>query len=273
MQRLGVGIRIDRDRADPQPPRGADHPARDLAAIGDEEGGDHANPPRNRGGGPRRAARGGGGPPAHRSRRPKSKPRTTSRAHVTTPQCRMTPKPFAALSSASRARSHSLGRSPQPCPSPSTSTASRRSGWRIESCERMSENMRRHSTACESLRSCCHRQTSAGSSGAPASASLHLLIAEDACASLHHPARRPVPLPGSRGGARHGDRRETGLNGRSKSAAICRSSRSSHDPSHPAAGLPIRSTVHCEAHDREHRHKPNSRQSDARLHQRVRWRP
>jgi hypothetical protein len=38
MQRLGVGVRIDRDRADPSAPRGADDPAGDLAAIGDEQG-------------------------------------------------------------------------------------------------------------------------------------------------------------------------------------------------------------------------------------------
>ena len=31
MQRLGVRIRIDRDRPDPEPPRGADDPAGDLA--------------------------------------------------------------------------------------------------------------------------------------------------------------------------------------------------------------------------------------------------
>jgi hypothetical protein len=37
MQRLGVGVRIDRDRADPEPPRSADHAAGDLATIGDEE--------------------------------------------------------------------------------------------------------------------------------------------------------------------------------------------------------------------------------------------
>ena len=37
VQRLGVGVGIDRDRADPQPPRGADHPAGDLAAVGDEQ--------------------------------------------------------------------------------------------------------------------------------------------------------------------------------------------------------------------------------------------
>ena len=38
MQRLGVRIRIDRDRADPEPPRRADHAACNLAAIGDEQG-------------------------------------------------------------------------------------------------------------------------------------------------------------------------------------------------------------------------------------------
>ena len=37
VQRLRVGIRIDRDRANPEPPRSADDAAGDLAAIGDEE--------------------------------------------------------------------------------------------------------------------------------------------------------------------------------------------------------------------------------------------
>jgi hypothetical protein len=41
MQRLGVGIRIDRDRADTHLARRADNPAGNLAAIGDEEGFDH----------------------------------------------------------------------------------------------------------------------------------------------------------------------------------------------------------------------------------------
>ena len=38
VQRLGVGIGIDRDRADAERARGADDPAGDLAAVGDEEG-------------------------------------------------------------------------------------------------------------------------------------------------------------------------------------------------------------------------------------------
>ena len=38
VQRLRVGVRIDRDGADAEAPRGADDPAGDLAAIGDEEG-------------------------------------------------------------------------------------------------------------------------------------------------------------------------------------------------------------------------------------------
>ena len=37
MQRVAVGLGIDRDRGDPQPARGADHPAGDLAAIGDQD--------------------------------------------------------------------------------------------------------------------------------------------------------------------------------------------------------------------------------------------
>ena len=41
MQRVGIGLGIDRDRRDPEPPRGADHPAGDLAAIGDQDLGEH----------------------------------------------------------------------------------------------------------------------------------------------------------------------------------------------------------------------------------------
>jgi hypothetical protein len=41
MQRLGVGVRIDRDGADAHGARGADDPASDFAAIGDEEGFQH----------------------------------------------------------------------------------------------------------------------------------------------------------------------------------------------------------------------------------------
>ncbi len=41
MAGTGVGVRIDRNRADAERPRGADDPAGDLAAIGDEERSDH----------------------------------------------------------------------------------------------------------------------------------------------------------------------------------------------------------------------------------------
>ena len=41
VKRLGVGIRIDRDRGDPHPPRGADDAAGDLAAIGDQDFAEH----------------------------------------------------------------------------------------------------------------------------------------------------------------------------------------------------------------------------------------
>ena len=41
MQRLGVGLGIDRDGAHPQPLRGAGDAYGDLAAIGDEDGGEH----------------------------------------------------------------------------------------------------------------------------------------------------------------------------------------------------------------------------------------
>ena len=37
MRRARVGVGIDRDRLDPHAPRGADHPARDLPAIGDQD--------------------------------------------------------------------------------------------------------------------------------------------------------------------------------------------------------------------------------------------
>ena len=45
VQRLGVRIRIDRDRAHAHRPRGTDDAARNLAAIGDEEGLDHPAQP------------------------------------------------------------------------------------------------------------------------------------------------------------------------------------------------------------------------------------
>ena len=41
MRRTSVGVRINRDRPDPHAPRGADHPARDLPAIGDQDLGEH----------------------------------------------------------------------------------------------------------------------------------------------------------------------------------------------------------------------------------------
>ena len=37
VQRVGVGLRVDRDRRDAEPPAGPDHAAGDLAAIGDQE--------------------------------------------------------------------------------------------------------------------------------------------------------------------------------------------------------------------------------------------
>ena len=43
MQRLGIGFGIDRDRHNPHPPRGADHAAGDLAAIGDQDFTKHRN--------------------------------------------------------------------------------------------------------------------------------------------------------------------------------------------------------------------------------------
>ena len=41
VQRAGIGLGIDRDRRDPHPPRRADHAAGDLAAIGDQDFGEH----------------------------------------------------------------------------------------------------------------------------------------------------------------------------------------------------------------------------------------
>ena len=41
MQRLGVGVGIDRDRADAEPAGGADDAAGDLAAVGDQDLGEH----------------------------------------------------------------------------------------------------------------------------------------------------------------------------------------------------------------------------------------
>ena len=41
VQCAGVGLRIDRDGADAQPPRGANHPTGDLSAIGDQDLGEH----------------------------------------------------------------------------------------------------------------------------------------------------------------------------------------------------------------------------------------
>src|SRR3546814_27186 len=52
MQRLGVGVRIDRDGPDTHLARGADDAAGDFAAVGDEEGVDHARSSPERGGGP-----------------------------------------------------------------------------------------------------------------------------------------------------------------------------------------------------------------------------
>ena len=46
MQRLGIGIGIDRDGRDPHPPRRSDDPAGDLAAIGDQDFVEHLNVPR-----------------------------------------------------------------------------------------------------------------------------------------------------------------------------------------------------------------------------------
>src|SRR5687767_13698260 len=52
MQRLGIRIRINRDRPHAELPRGADDPAGDLAAVCDEEGLDHRKSSPDRGGGP-----------------------------------------------------------------------------------------------------------------------------------------------------------------------------------------------------------------------------
>jgi len=43
VQRPRIGIRIDRDGTNAEPPRGPDDPAGDLAAVGDEEGSDHGS--------------------------------------------------------------------------------------------------------------------------------------------------------------------------------------------------------------------------------------
>jgi hypothetical protein len=43
MQRPGVGLGIDRDRRDPHPPRRIDDAAGDLAAIGDQDRGEHGS--------------------------------------------------------------------------------------------------------------------------------------------------------------------------------------------------------------------------------------
>src|ERR1043166_10334979 len=48
VQRILVGVGIDRDRGDAHAPAGLDHPAGDLSAIGDEDFGEHSrrtNPP------------------------------------------------------------------------------------------------------------------------------------------------------------------------------------------------------------------------------------
>ena len=44
MQGLRVGIRIDRDGAQPHAARRARDADRDLAAVGNEDGGEHARP-------------------------------------------------------------------------------------------------------------------------------------------------------------------------------------------------------------------------------------
>jgi hypothetical protein len=46
MRRPRVGVRINRDRRDPHAPRGADDAAGDLAAIGDQDFGEHRYNPR-----------------------------------------------------------------------------------------------------------------------------------------------------------------------------------------------------------------------------------
>ncbi len=52
MQRLGIGIRINRNGTNAHRPRGADDAASDFAPVGDEEGLDHAKSSPERGGGP-----------------------------------------------------------------------------------------------------------------------------------------------------------------------------------------------------------------------------
>ncbi len=42
-ERVPVGLGVDRDRDDPQPARGADHSAGDLAAVGDQDLRKHAH--------------------------------------------------------------------------------------------------------------------------------------------------------------------------------------------------------------------------------------
>ena len=42
MERITIGLGIDRDRLDTHPPRGFDDPAGDLAAIGDQDSLEHA---------------------------------------------------------------------------------------------------------------------------------------------------------------------------------------------------------------------------------------
>ncbi len=49
MRRPGIRLRIDGDGAQPQPPRRADHAAGDLAAIGDEDGGEKVGQGHGRG--------------------------------------------------------------------------------------------------------------------------------------------------------------------------------------------------------------------------------
>src|SRR5204863_8261448 len=45
MQRLGIGLGIDRDCRDPHPPRRADDAAGDLAAVGDQDLLEHRRKP------------------------------------------------------------------------------------------------------------------------------------------------------------------------------------------------------------------------------------
>ena len=49
MRAARIGIRINRDRLKAHPPRGADHPASDFAAIGDEDFGEHLSFPTTKG--------------------------------------------------------------------------------------------------------------------------------------------------------------------------------------------------------------------------------